>query len=236
MSPSELQHLVAQKHVEIYAVGGPRIEKVRKVFAGFKNRKKVLDVGCADGSILAPFAKVHELHGVDISEGLIAKACAAGIVGQSHDVETKPLPYADGTFDVVFSGETIEHHVDTDWMLSELNRVLKPGGTLILTFPNIRTLLSIGMMLLLDMPPMYAARYRAPHYRDFTLKTIKMALRNHGFDLQQSIGSSFFLPKIGEYGSWLATFFPSWSNTAIVVSTKTRNSVYSAEESMGELY
>lgn len=235
MSPSELQHIVAQKHVEIYEVGGPRIEKTRQIFAGFSDRKKVLDVGCADGSILAPFAKAHELHGVDISEGLVAKACAAGIRAVAHDVETKPLPFADGTFDVVFSGETIEHQVDTDWMLSELNRVLKPGGILILTYPNIRTVLSIGMMLL-DMPPMYAARYRAPHYRDFTLRTIKLALRNHGFDLQKAIGSSFFLPKIGEYGSWLATYFPSWANTVIVVSAKTRNSVYSAAESVGELY
>jgi 2-polyprenyl-3-methyl-5-hydroxy-6-metoxy-1,4-benzoquinol methylase len=200
-----------------------------------QGRKKILDVGCADGSILAPFAKTHELHGVDISEGLIAKACKAGVIGVVHDLETKALPYADKTFDVVFSGETIEHHVDTDWMLSELNRVLKPGGTLILTFPNIRTALSLGMMLL-DMPPMYAARYRAPHYRDFTLKTIKIALKNHGFDLQQSIGSSFFLPRIGEYGSWIATHFPSWANTVIVVSTKSRDSAYSAKDALGELY
>jgi len=236
MSPSELQHIVAQKHVEIYEASGPRIEKVRQVFAGFKDRKKVLDVGCADGSILAPFVQTHELHGIDISEGLAAKACVAGIRAVVHDVETKPLPYPDETFDIVFSGETIEHHVDTDWMLSELNRVLKSGGILILTFPNIRTALSIGMMMLLDLPPMYAARYRAPHYRDFTLRTIKLALQIHGFALQKSIGSSFFLPKIGEYGSWLATFFPSWANTVIVVATKTRNSVYSAEEAMGEIY
>ncbi len=235
MLPSELQRIVAEKHVDIYCAAGPRIEKVRKLFAAFKDKKKVLDVGCADGSILAPLAKTHELHGVDISEGLAAKARKFGIQVVVHDLETKPLPYPDKTFDVVFSGETIEHHVDTDWMLSELNRVLKPGGILILTFPNIRTVLSVGMMLLLDLPPMYAARYRAPHYRDFTLRTIKMALQNHGFALQKSIGSSFFLPKIGECGSWLATFFPSWSNTTIVVSVKNRDSVYSAEAAMGEL-
>ncbi len=235
MSPSDLQHFVAQKYSNIYESHGPRVGKVRQVVAGFKERKKILDVGCATGSMLAPFLKTHEIHGVDISEGFIAKACAAGIQAVVHDIETKPLPYADGTFDIVFSGETIEHQVDTDWMLSELNRVLKPGGTLILTFPNIRTLLSFGMMLL-DMPPMYAARYRAPHYRDFTLRTMKIALRNHGFALEQAIGCSFYLPKIGDYGSWLATYFPSWSNQVIVVSSKTRPSIYSSEQSIGEIY
>jgi ubiquinone/menaquinone biosynthesis C-methylase UbiE len=235
MSPSELQHSVAQKYADAYQIAGPRIEKVRRIFAAFKERKKVLDVGCADGSILLPFVHVHELHGVDISESLAAKANASGIQTKVHDLLAKPLPYPDKLFDVVFSGETIEHHVDTDWMLSEINRVLKPGGILILTFPNIRTALSLGMMLF-DLPPMYAARYRAPHYRDFTLHTIKMALKNHGFALQKSIGSSFFLPKIGEYGSWLATFFPSWSNTTIVVSVKKCDSTYSAEDTMGEIY
>src|SRR5260221_12131463 len=118
MSPSELQDIVAQKHVGVYEASGPRIEKVRQVFAGFKDKKKVLDVGCADGSILAPFVLAHELHGVDISKGLVAKACAAGVRAVVHDVETKSLPYPDGTFDIVFSGEPIDHQVDTDWRLS----------------------------------------------------------------------------------------------------------------------
>lgn len=235
MSPSELQHGAAQRSAHNYASLGPRIDKVRQVIAGFKDRKKILDVGCANGSVLAPFVQQHELHGVDISENFLAMARAVGFQAVVHDIETKPLPYADGTFDIIFSGETIEHQVDTDWMLSELNRVLKPGGTLVLTFPNIRTVLSLGMMLL-DMPPMYAARYRAPHFRDFTVRTMKTALQNHGFKLEQAIGCSFYLPKIGEYGSGLATYFPSWSNQVIAVSTKTRASVYSADEAIGEIY
>jgi 2-polyprenyl-3-methyl-5-hydroxy-6-metoxy-1,4-benzoquinol methylase len=236
MSPSEIQHQGAEQHVDIYVAAGPRAEKVRRIFAEFKERKKVLDVGCATGSILEPFAKFHELHGVDIGEGFVAKAVQSGIKALVHDVETKPLPYPDKSFDVVFSGETIEHTVDTDWMLSELNRVLKPGGTLILTYPNIRTVLGLGMMLFFDIPPMYAARYRSAHYRDFTLRVMKLALANHGLEVQRAIGCAFFLPKIGEYGSWLATFFPSWSNTTIVVSTKTRDSAYRPEDALGELY
>src|SRR5260221_13014585 len=109
MSPSELQDIVAQKHVGVYEASGPRIEKVRQVFAGFKDKKKVLDVGCADGSILAPFVLAHELHGVDISKGLVAKACAAGVGAVQHDVETKYLPYPHGSFAIEFSCDTIKN-------------------------------------------------------------------------------------------------------------------------------
>ena len=68
------------------------------------------------------------------------------------------------------------------------------------------------------------------------MRTIKVALKNHGFALEKSIGCSFFLPKLGEFGGGLATFFPSWSNTTITVSTKARDSVYSAADAIGEIY
>lgn len=211
-------------------VGGPRIEKVRKLIGGLKERKKILDVGCANGAILKPFQKRHELHGVDISEVLVKQACANGFAAKIHDLMQGPLPYPDGTFDVVFSGETIEHQLDTDWLLLEFNRVLKPGGQLILTFPNIRTVVGIAMLLLFDLPPMYSARYRAGHFRDFTLRSMKLALAKHGFRHEKSLGGAFFLPKIGEFGSSLASILPSWSSTVITLQTKIENSKYTPKE------
>ena len=54
---------------------------------------------------------------------------------------------------------------------------------------------------------MYAARYRSAHFRDFTLRTIKIVLKAHGFRLEQAVGSAFYLPKIEEFWSPLATCF-----------------------------
>lgn len=214
---------------------GPRIDKVRELFASFPGRLKVLDIGCANGGILLPLIDRHELHGVDLSPALVKLANASGIKTLEHDIEGGPLPYQDKSFDAVFCGETIEHQVDTDWLMSELNRVLKPGGRLVLTFPNIRTLLSLGMMAFFDLPPMYAARYRAPHYRDFTLRTIKFVLNAHGLRFEKAVGSAFFLPKIGEFGSGLATIFPSWAHTVVVLATKEKDSVYNPKDTIGSL-
>jgi SAM-dependent methyltransferase len=214
---------------------GPRIDKVREFFASFPGRLKVLDIGCANGAILRPLGQQHELHGVDLSPALVKLANENGIKALLHDIESGPLPYPDKTFDAIFCGETIEHQVDTDWLMSELNRVLKPGGRLVLTFPNIRTLLSLAMMALFDLPPMYAARYRAPHYRDFTLRTIKIVLRNHGFRYERAVGSAFFLPRLGEFCSGLATLFPSWAHTVVVLATKQNDSIYSPQDTIGAL-
>lgn len=211
-------------------VGGPRIEKVRRFIGGIKERKKILDAGCANGAIFKPLVKQHEMHGVDISEVLVKQACDNGFNAKVHDLMQGPLPYADGTFDIVFSGETIEHQLDTDWLLFEFNRVLKPGGMLVLTFPNIRTPLGIAMLMFFDMPPMYSARYRASHFRDFTLRSIKLALGKHGFQHEKSFGSAFFLPKIGEILVGLASVLPSWSHTVVTAAKKVENSRYTRKE------
>ena len=211
---------------------GPRIQKVRRIFSGMAPGRVILDVGCSAGGVLRPLVKTHEIHGVDIAPSFVKRAIENGIHAVQHNLEGDPLPYPAGKFDAIFCGETIEHQVDTDWLMFEINRVLKPGGKLVLTFPNIRTILGLGMMLFFDLPPMYAARYRSMHFRDFTLRTIKIVLKAHGFRFERAIGSAFYLPKIEEYWSPLATYFPSWASTVVVVATKQTDSIYSSESIM----
>jgi SAM-dependent methyltransferase len=215
-------------------VRGPRIDKVRRYFGGLQGRKKILDVGCANGAILRQFNQQHELHGVDISEFLIKEARLNGFNARVHDLLNDRLPYEDGTFDYVFSGETIEHQLDTDWFLKEFNRVLKPHGRVVITYPNIRTPTGIAMMLFFDMPPMYSARYRSPHFRDFTLRSMKLALSKHGFRHEKSMGNSIFLPKIGEFAVGLASLLPSWSHQIITIAEKMENSKYTPEDIKGD--
>ena len=233
MKSHELQSLLSEgkKHQVLDAPepSGPRIQKVRQIFSEMSPGRMILDVGCCDGAILGPMAKIHEIHGVDIAPSFVERAVKNGVHAIEHNIETEPLPYPAGKFDAIFCGETIEHQVDTDWLMSEINRVLKPGGKLVLTFPNIRTLLGIGMMLFFDLPPMYAARYRSAHFRDFTLRTVKIVLKSHGFHFERAAGSAFFLPKIGEYWSPLANILPSWAHTIVIVATKQADSTYSSE-------
>ena len=53
-----------------------------------------------------------------------------------HEMREGRLPFADGSFDLVINNQVMEHVEDLDAVLSEIHRVLKPGGALLSVFPS----------------------------------------------------------------------------------------------------
>lgn len=102
--------------------------------------KKVLDVACGEGYGSALMARVAaSVTGVDVAPKAIAHAEVAygnrpglKFINASCDA----LPFDDAQFDVVVSFETIEHIKTQDKFLSEIRRVLKPDGVLVMSSPN----------------------------------------------------------------------------------------------------
>lgn len=77
--------------------------------------------------------------GIDISPVIIAEAAAGNPGLEAAVADVRSLPFTDASFDVVFSGSTLDHFesdADIHAALCELGRVLRPGGTLILTLDN----------------------------------------------------------------------------------------------------
>lgn len=115
--------------------------------------QELLDAGCGTGL----FSQVAVERGanvtsVDVGESLlaeVAKKCQSRrIVGSVMD-----LPLGDESFDVVVCTEVIEHTVDPRRGVEELTRVLRPGGTLVLTTPNHRWHFSIRLANALRLRP-----------------------------------------------------------------------------------
>ena len=109
------------------------------------------------------------------------------------DAEKDVFPYPDGHFATVICGELIEHlFADPMHLMSEVNRILKPGGHLVLTTPNIAALRGIAGILQGYHPGFFHAYIRpaegtgevdARHNREYAPREIHQLLENSGFEV-----------------------------------------------------
>jgi SAM-dependent methyltransferase len=92
-----------------------------------KPGERILDLGCGDGQLTQRIATSGAcVVGVDVSPEMVAAARGRGIDAQEGAAEL--LPFADRSFDAVFSNAALHWVRDQDAMMAEARRVLKPGG------------------------------------------------------------------------------------------------------------
>ena len=102
----------------------------------------ILDIGCHDGTFLSLVKnRDNNFYGLDANDWAVSESKKKGFDIQQFffDDKTK-LPFENEFFDVVIAGEIIEHIYDTDFFLAEIRRLLKPGGKLLISTPNIASL------------------------------------------------------------------------------------------------
>ncbi len=109
-----------------------------KLLAAVGTGKRVLDVGCSSGYLARPLAeRGNTIVGLEL-DPVAARAaeefCELVLVG---DVETMDLPLEPGFFDVVLGGDVIEHLRDPTATLARLRPLLRPGGRVVLSTPNV---------------------------------------------------------------------------------------------------
>jgi ubiquinone/menaquinone biosynthesis C-methylase UbiE len=94
---------------------------------------KILDIGVGLGRILSRIETKVEKFGVDISMRYLKEAHNKGINVCLSKIEE--LPYQDNFFDMVVSTDVLEHVFDLHTCISQIMRVLKPGGIVIVRVP-----------------------------------------------------------------------------------------------------
>lgn len=160
----------------------------------------LLDYGCGSKPYQALFTKVDSYVGVDLEN-------------EGHDHSTEEidffydgitLPFADETFDSLFSSEVLEHVPDIDQSLKEIRRVLKPQGRVLITVPFVW------------------AEHELPFdFRRFTQGGIEKIMSDHGFEVLQS-------QKVGSFVGVIFQMIMMYLHTLLYTSNKYLNLVINA--------
>ena len=117
-----------------------KIKLLIRILQTLPKRDRVADIGCRSGGQAAYYkeqAGIQEMHGFEISEAPLKTAQAKGLITHAWISGIDPCPVEDNFFDAIIAGDLIEHLFDTDIFLDELWRVIRPGGYLVITTPNL---------------------------------------------------------------------------------------------------
>ena len=111
------------------------VARARLVPAATRPDAVLVDVGCGGGLLAPHVADLGYRHiGVDLRRSGLEQAVGRGVIPVNGDIAA--LPFASGSADVVVAGEILEHVPDVTGAVSELCRVLRPGGVLVLDTLN----------------------------------------------------------------------------------------------------
>lgn len=161
------------------AVGGCRLWRARIVARRFVSPGRILDLGCGRGLMLASLKRMGwECAGTEGS------AVMAEEVRNAYDLDIRsgeidPLPFPDGTFNVVTAWHSLEHMEKPVKVLREVFRVLQPGGLLVVEVPAMSSLqarLGGGRWFHLDVPR---------HLYHFSRRELSEILTEMGFLIQE---------------------------------------------------
>jgi 2-polyprenyl-3-methyl-5-hydroxy-6-metoxy-1,4-benzoquinol methylase len=190
VSPSRGHHdaiweQVPEQSVPEYAAMRERflLECLRRQAERIERAPRVLDVGCGEGRFAAALASAGaEVVAVDVAAEAVRRARERHPQLDVRLIEPEAeLALADASFDVVWAGETIEHVADTVGWLSELRRVLRSGGVLLLSTPDHGPLSRLRLGL--DRRA-FEARFhpRSDHLRFYTRRALRDLLADYRFE------------------------------------------------------
>jgi SAM-dependent methyltransferase len=168
---------------------GSRVWEATKVL---KPGKNFLDIGCGAGTLLYQAKRCYsDVYGLDIAISKTLKEKNGQFKLLEVDVDKTGLPFEDDFFDTISALDVIEHVFDPVFLLEETYRVLKKGGQVIYTTPNVRALRYLFALVFKGKFPRTSNEkigYDGGHLHYFTHLDLKELFKRTGFSEVRTTG------------------------------------------------
>ncbi|GEM_PF-3375262 len=185
--------------------------------------RRIADIGCGVGLLLEGYAKNNYTLGLDSNKKSLQSAKRRGIHVKLHDLE-KPLPIPSNSFDLVICKDVLEFIFNAGQLLSEMARIARPGGQVLLQVSNpftVRELLSYALGAGLLKKRWYAdsTELTNPHVRFFTRKNLINSLEGKGLYVAKDYSSmwGFIIPGTGAMVPLLSGISPEFFSPGITL-------------------
>ncbi|MFE4666650.1 class I SAM-dependent methyltransferase [Streptomyces sp. NPDC056716] len=205
-TPPDLRDFYENPAVPVASGAARSLRQARMLAAALAGTtdRTVLDIGCGDGTAAAtaaPLLRGHRLIGVDWSQDALVRARTRLPQVIRGELTGGGLPLRAGAADAVLFSEVVEHLVDPDAALDEIRRVLRPGGHLMLSTPNLAAWYNRGLLLAGVQPVFSEVSLRAIHGRPgsevvghlrlYTARALREFVTAAGFDVVRLAGAPF---------------------------------------------
>lgn len=149
----------------------PLLKRIERL----SNGKQILDVGCSNGAFLkAAERRGWSAEGLELETSSYQVALQNGLHVRNEDLVSCAFP--DQAFDIVTMWQLIEHLSAPREFITEIKRILRPGGLLVISTPNVQ---SIAWKLLREQ---WGAVEPEVHLHLFTVKSLKYLIQDVGFE------------------------------------------------------
>ncbi len=175
---------------------------------------RVLDIGCGSGDDLIRVSDDSgaecDLYGIEFYEPYCRRCRERGIKVNSVDIEREFLPYKDAFFDVIIINQVIEHLKEIFFVFSEISRIIKPDGMVVVGVPNLAAWHDRLAVLLGEQPT--CLKTLGPHVRGFTVPSFRKFIECDGYFQLSEFKVSGFYPFPAVCSRLFSRLFPSLSS------------------------
>lgn len=147
--------------------------------------RSILDVGCATGRLGAALKAERALYvaGIDVDAEAVSQARARLDCALQVDVDSEELPFPAESFDCLLYADILEHLQDPWRVLAAQRRLLKPGGYMIASIPNVRYWRVVRDLACGRWDYTCGGVCDQGHVRFFTLDGMRRLVRGAGYEI-----------------------------------------------------